>query len=111
MSENWVYNLDLLAQNGVINYDAASFIKGQPPRYIGNPKNPPASNQQVLLEMPEAPLISQPEVDEFKKQVKEDKENGLVKPPLWKKILFGGLLAAGIVFVLAKVAKRIPFLK
>ena len=28
---NWAYNLDMLAQNGVLDYDAPSYITGQAP--------------------------------------------------------------------------------
>ena len=102
MAENWVYNLDLLAKNGVLNYDAASFIKGQPPRYVGNP-----SNNVPFAEIPETPLISQPKTDEFQKEIKDDKENGLVKLPMWKKVLFGLLLASGLTFGGIKLIKKI----
>ena len=59
---NWANNLDMLAQNGVLDYDAASHIMGQPPRYVGNPVMPsPFAGQP-----PVAPNIQQPEIDEFK---------------------------------------------
>lgn len=35
---NWATNLDMLAQEGVISFDAPSFVMGQKPRYVGNPK-------------------------------------------------------------------------
>lgn len=106
MAENWVYNLDMLAQNGVINYDAASFIKGQPPRFVGNPTNPPDANPAVFDEVPKAPLMSQPDVDEFNKQNSQEKKDGLVKLPLWKKLAFSALLACGLGFGAFKYFKK-----
>ena len=46
MSCNWAGNLDMLAQNGVIDFDAASYIMGQPLRYVGNPAHPNPFNGQ-----------------------------------------------------------------
>ena len=37
MTYNWAANLDMLAQNGVLDYDAPSYITGQKPRYVGSP--------------------------------------------------------------------------
>lgn len=71
---NWAYNLDLLAQNGVLDFDAPSFVMGTPPRY-GNPS--PFGG-----EVPQP--IKQPEQDEFKKP----DETNFVHTPMWKKALF-----------------------
>ena len=46
MSCNWAGSLDMLAQNGVIDFDAASYIMGQPLRYVGNPAHPNPFNGQ-----------------------------------------------------------------
>ena len=94
MSCNWAGNLDMLAQNGVLDFDGASYIMGQKPRYVGNPAHPNPFNGQP----PSIPNLQQPEIDEFKPQTqKEDRSH---KIPLWKKLAFGalaiGLLGLGI---------------
>ncbi len=99
MSENWAYNLDLLAMNNVIDYDAASFITGQKPRYVGRPAMPPSP---YVGQPPKAPAINQPEIDEFKREKaqlpeNEDKNESFIKNPSWKKWLFGALALGGIV--------------
>jgi hypothetical protein len=81
VATGWVNNLDFLAQNGVLEYDAASDVMGMPPRYMGNPAiipnfAPPQINK------------NQPKKDEFVPQ-----ENFAV--PKWKKNLFK-LLVAGV---------------
>ncbi len=94
MSCNWAGNLDMLAQNGVLDFDGASYIMGQKPRYVGNPTRPNPFNGQP----PSIPNLQQPEIDEFKPQTqKEDKSP---KITLWKKLAFGalaiGVLGLGI---------------
>ena len=42
MTTNWAYNLDMLAQNNVLDFDAPAFVMGQNPRYIGSPSRPPS---------------------------------------------------------------------
>lgn len=91
MAENWVNNLDMCAQNGILNYDAAAFIKGQAPRYVGNP----TENVPPFPELSETPILAQPQTDEFKHEVDKIKEDTtLVKLPTWKKAAFS-LLAIG----------------
>ena len=104
MSENWAYNLDMLAQNGVLSYDAPSFVMGQTPRYVGAPSSPPSPFVDVP---PRAPAMSQPEIDEFKREKQDmpetgDKDNNFIKNPLWKKLLFGTLAIGGIGFAIYK---------
>ncbi len=98
--ENWAYNLDTLAQNGILDFDAPSFITGQAPRYVGTPSLPPSPYAGPPL--PSAPAMKQPEVDEFHREKtktpsKKDDKN-YVKNPLWKKLLFGAvaLTALGV---------------
>lgn len=77
MVSNWVYNLDMLAQNGILDYDAASYIMGVPPRY-GYPYN-----------IPQSP--NQPKTDEFRKK----NNKNIVNPSVSKKWALG-LISAGI---------------
>lgn len=93
MSANWVANLDMLAQNGVIDFDAPAYVLGQAPRYVGNPKVVPP----FIGQMPNAPLINQPQPinDEF---MPSDKNKNYVKNPLWKKLLFGAVTAGALIF-------------
>ena len=94
MADNWVNNLDMCAQNGILNYDGAAFIKGQTPRYVGSPQGqiPP------ITDIPEKPLMAQPEVDEFKRETTENKKDAIpINIPTWKKWAFGGLALGCII--------------
>lgn len=91
MSCNWAGNLDMLAQNGVIDFDAASYIMGQPLRYVGNPSNPDPFNGQP----PTMTNLSQPKIDEFKPN--SDRKD-IAKPSSWKKWAFGALALGGLIF-------------
>lgn len=94
MSCNWAGNLDMLAQNGVLDFDGASYITGQKPRYVGNPAHPSPFNGQP----PSIPNLQQPDIDEFRPQGQKDDNSP--KLPAWKKWAFGalaiGALALGI---------------
>ena len=85
MSCNWAGNLDMLAQNGVLDFDGASYIMGQKPRYIGNPAHPSPFNGQP----PSIPNLQQPDIDEFRPQGQKNDKSP--KIPLWKKLAFGAL--------------------
>lgn len=94
MSANWANNLDMLAQNGVLDFDAPSFITGQAPRYIGAPSVPPSP--YVGPPLPSAPALKQPQVDEFHQKKtkippKQEKDKDFVKNPAWKKWVFGAI--------------------
>ena len=91
MSIGWANNLDLLAQSGVLDFDAPAYVLGQPPRYVGNPGavNPLYDNP------PRVSGFEQPKVDEFK----PSKDDNLVKTPAWKKWLFGLITAGVLVFI------------
>ncbi len=93
MSSNWANNLDMLAQNGVLDYDAPAFVMGQKPRYVGAPAMPPSP---FAGPVPKAPNLNQPQSDEFNP---EKKDNNFVKNPAWKKCAFTflalGTLALG----------------
>jgi hypothetical protein len=101
MSSNWAYNLDLLAQNGVLDFDGAAFVTGQAPRYVGRPATPPSP---YVGQVPPAPALNQPKVDEFQQQKtklpkQENKEDSMIHNPSWKKIAFGVLALGGLIFV------------
>lgn len=94
---NWAYNLDMLAQNGVLDFDAPSFITGQAPRYVGAPSAPPSP--YVGPPYVATPQLQQPEVDEFQKQKtkippKGEQNKDYIQNPTWKKVLFGALALA-----------------
>lgn len=91
MSCNWAGNLDMLAQNGVIDFDGASYIMGQPLRYVGNPTNPNPFNGQP----PTMTNLNQPKIDEFK--MSDDKKD-VAKPSSWKKWAFGALALGALIF-------------
>ncbi len=80
---SWVNDLDALASAGVISFDAPAYIRGTTPRYYGNP-----SLETISDNLPS--IKQQPTKDEF--------NNGTaVHNPTWKKLLFGGILAGGII--------------
>ena len=108
MAIGWADNLDMLAQSGVLDFDAPSYVLGQPPRYVGNP----AAITPLLDNPPRVPGIEQPKVDEFKPS---QTKNNLVKTPAWKKWVFGLLTAGALIFTgfkfkskLIPIAKKIP---
>lgn len=89
MSDNWAFNLDMLANNNVIDFDAPSYIRGQKPRYVGSPEKMPEDF------IPNSSNLQQPQKDEFTPN--ENNENP-VKNPAWKKWAFGALLIGGLGF-------------
>ena len=96
LSPGLVNNLDNLAREGIIDYDAASFILGTKPRYIGNP----TYQQLPLPDMSDVDTsnLKQPEKDEMH-YTHNEAQDLKSKNPLWKKALFavvaGGLLIFG----------------
>ncbi len=105
MSCNWAGNLDMLAQNGVIDFDAASYIMDKSPRYVGNPSHPSPFNGQP----PTMTNLNQPKIDEF--NMNGDKKD-VAKPSSWKKWAFGALALGGLIFGGFKLkSKLIPWAK
>lgn len=89
---SWSTDLDMLAQAGVIDFDAPSYIYGRTPRYIGNPVMPNPFGEGV-----EKPTLSeQPKIDEFK----QPKENEAYEThsPVWKKVLFATVALGALIF-------------
>ena len=93
MSQNWVSNLDMCANYGIVDYDAASFLRNQPPRYIGSPQCRVApSNDYFYGTVP------------YQKQTDKNPRNGKLendghKNPVWKKVLFWGVTALAALFI------------
>lgn len=86
-------SLDNLAANNIIDFDADSYIKGRPPRYVGNPEGYvglpferplPACNEFGV--MPGPHIHGEPKHDSF---VHSGNEGGT---PDWKGFMFGALL-------------------
>lgn len=96
MNDNWAFNLDFLARNGVLDFDAPSYIMGTNPRYIGKPDSIP---KPFADSVPKAPALNQPNKDEYSPQ-KQD--NNFVKNPSWKKWLFGALAIGGTILGICK---------
>ena len=93
MSSDWITCCDMLADAGIIGFDAPAYITGTKPRYVGSPQVP-------ITQIP--PLI-QPQKDEFTRTSKVD--NSIVKNPLWKKVLFGVLAAGGLIWGVTKLGQ------
>ena len=85
---SWADSLDMLAQNGILDYDAPAFVTGQNPRYVGSPDKIPSP---FVGGVPNAPALKQPQTDSYS----PNKEN-IVHPSSWKKWAFASL-ALGIV--------------
>ncbi len=93
MAPAWSDNLDLLAMNGVLDFDAPSFVTNQNPRYVGSLSNQPSP---FIGQTPSGKNLSQPKVDEF--QYNKDDKKDLTSTPSWKKWLFGALATGVIIF-------------
>ena len=104
MSQNWVTNLDLCAMNGIIDYDGGAYLRGLPPRYVGNPRNavppmcPPPGGKPAIP--PQAPIIDELDLSQKSKEQKQEKELPVQKSkPIWKKLLFAGITIGSIIFL------------
>lgn len=94
MVSNLPNALDNLAANGVIDFDATSYINGSAPRYIGHPRNLTNSNKYSKGLPPQANMSNSIQ-DEFVRKTKNI--------PSWKKILTGALLIGATVFAATKI--------
>lgn len=109
MADNWVANLDMLSANGIIDYDAAAYLRGTPPRYIGNPSL--RTQPQPLPPTGVAPMRPPIGKDTF-----DPADKPLIENPFWKKALFvlvagGTLIFGGIKLKNAKPLKNIKPIK
>lgn len=96
MSENWAFDLDMLAHNNVIDFDGPAYIRGQKPRYVGSPNTLPPDFIPNMQE--------QPNKDEF---IKPSGDTNAVKNPSWKKFLFTTLTLSGIALLGWKFGKKL----
>lgn len=107
MSPAWADNLDMLAQSGVLDFDAPAYVTGQAPRYVGGLSAPPSPFDGPA---PKGKNLAQPKVDEFQYQKSGKKD--IVSNPSWKKWAFGLIAAGGLIFGGWKFkSKIIPKLK
>jgi hypothetical protein len=100
MASNWISPLDMCAAGGVLDYDAAADLMDLPQRFVGNPKigDIPAIDQPLLL----------PPNTKIQGDLKEDcfgAPSSLIQNPSWKKWLFGGTVALGVVALLLSKGK------
>lgn len=104
MTYNWAANLDMLAQNGVLDFDAPAYITGQPPRYVGslNVTPSPYANPDFI---PKTPYQRIPDTDEFVRDTSDKKD--IVSNPSWKKWAFGLIAAATLIFGGYKLKSKI----
>lgn len=93
MSLGWASDLDMLAQNGILDFDAPSYITGQTPRYVGGLSYQPSP---FVGPMPNNQNLQQPKIDEFSYEKKDKKD--IVSNPAWKKWAFGLVAAGAIIF-------------
>lgn len=87
MGTNWINSLDMLADAGVIDYDAPAYIKGTAPRYAGCP--------DFACLTPDGPKYQK----ELSKDEYEKIDNkSFINNPGWKKALFTMLALGGIAY-------------
>lgn len=110
MSQNWVTNLDLCAMNGIIDYDGGAYLRGLPPRYVGNPRCavppmcPPPGGKPALP--PQAPVIDKLDLTQKSSENTNTTETcSKKKSQNWKKILFAGITIGSLIFLGYKFRK------
>lgn len=97
-----VNNLDNLAREGIIDFDASAFVLGTKPRYVGNPP-------YIQLPLPDMSMVDttnlkQPQKDEIIRTTPEKTS----KNPTWKKVLFGIFATGLLIYGGSKLAKFKP---
>lgn len=100
--------LDNLAANGIIDFDADSYIKGEPARYVGNPRGyvglpldrPILAEPRAYGVVPGAMLSGQPNDDAFvhKGEGGHEEKHGEHSNISWKKALTGSVFLGLAVF-------------
>ncbi len=100
MEIGWISNLDRLASEGVLNYDAAADVRGFGPRYVGSPPEiygvHPFPNG-----IPQ--MRQQPGKDNL---VPKDQEP--FASPSWKKWLLAGVCVATLGLGAHKISRILP---
>lgn len=108
ISNGLVNNLDNLAREGIIDFDAAAFLTDTKPRFVGNPG-------YTQVPMPEMAGIDTSNLAPLSQDELKYKNSGKAKPvshnPLWKKILFGFISAGLIIAGGCKLFKTKPLHK
>lgn len=100
MFPEWTSSIDMLADAGIIDYDAPAHIMGLPSRYVGNPNYP-------VYNIP--PLKIQPlSKDKYQSTLPD---NSIVKNPLWKKLLFGAIASIGLLWGISRLRNAPALIK
>ena len=97
MNSDWVTSVDMLAEAGIVNFDAAAYVTGAPARFIGSPQYP-------IYNIP--PLAMPIQKDSY-----QSSDTSIVKTPAWKKVLFGGLAIGGALWGISKIKKAPQMVK
>lgn len=100
MNYDWVSSVDMLADAGIVGFDAAAYVTGTPARFVGRPQYPVYNIPPLAIQPPKS--------DEYNNHKKVE---NIVKTPVWKKVLFGALALTGIVWGVAKLRKMPSCLK
>ena len=102
-----VNNLDNLAREGIIDFDASAFILGTTPRYVGNP--PYTQLPLPDMSMVDTTNLKQPQKDEIIRTTPDKaSKNTTSKNPTWKKVLFGLLATGLLIYGGSKLSKFKP---
>lgn len=108
MSADWVTSVDMLADAGIINFDAAAYVTGSKPRYIGNLPRPIDQMPSLNLGLPDD-VLSPLQADVYNPLASNNSpagNNSPVKNPAWKKMLFGALSIGGIIWGIKTLSKN-----
>lgn len=92
MSQNWVSNLDMCANYGIIDYDAAAYLRNQPPRYMGSPQfrvNYPTDNFYGKGPA-QQPQVNNPRNGKLNRDPNRN--------PVWKRVLFWAVGLGALIF-------------
>lgn len=97
MNSDWVTSVDMLADAGIVNFDAAAYVTGAPARFIGSPQYP-------IYNIP--PLAMPIQKDSY-----QSSDTSIVKTPAWKKVLLAALLSEELCGAFRKLKKRPRWLR
>ena len=101
-----ISKLDLLASNGVIDFDAGAYMMGTTPRYVGNPSlGTELPLDRPLPAWPVYKLPAQPSADAF-----ISKDTTVIKEKSWKNALAGVIVAGLAIFTGLKLKSKISAL-
>ena len=106
MGANWVTNLDLLSANGILDYDAAAYLRGTPPRYVGNPSL--RTSPQPVYPTATGVALPPPLREDTFIDGNCEKDNSLIKNPTWKKFLFTVITAGTLIWGGYKLRNKKP---